>query len=71
MSDIKTVLFVGNWESWISIEDILELSNISEKEFLVSIIGNGPKMDQYQKNIHVLCFLVSSREKKPCTNELF
>jgi len=48
----KVIGFMGNWEKWVSIDDIINCANYL-KEYLFLIIGEGCKFKEYhKKNIH-------------------
>lgn len=54
--DKKLVGFVGNWEAWIAIEDILESAKYFNDSIKIVIIGEGRKFEEYKASYASILF---------------
>ncbi len=54
--DKKLVGFIGNWEAWITIEDILESAKYFGDEYEIVIIGRGKWFEEYKNSYTSIIF---------------
>tara|TARA_Y100001970_G_C14191173_1_gene835485 strand:- start:288 stop:1442 length:1155 start_codon:yes stop_codon:yes gene_type:complete len=67
----RVIGFVGNWEAWISLEDLLKSSKFLSEEYLIAVVGEGPNLEYYKSqypkvkffgrlNKHITLFLMKT-----------